>query len=318
LQVLREVIEITIFSQASILLVGESGTGKELLAHLVHQLDRQKDKRDLVIVDCTTIVPELAGSEFFGHERGAFTGAVAPRDGAFALANGGTLFLDEISELPLPLQAQLLRVIQERTFKRVGGNEWKQTDFRLICATNKELSVEIERGRFRRDLYYRIATAVCHVPALRERTEDILLLLDHFSRRARPSDRPLRFEPVVTHFLLEREYPGNVRELRQLISRIMLSHPGDGAVTAGDIPPAERNRPDGEIADWCSDAFTTCIYRALCRGVGMREVLRRTRTEAIHLAMKLAGGNKKVAADRLGTTNRTVQMHLARQGRDDP
>src|SRR6202023_58747 len=148
----------------------------EVAANLIHRLNTRADKRDMVILDCSTIVSDLSGSEFFGHERGAFTGALTERQGAFALANGGTLFLDEIGELPLPLQAQLLRVVQERTYKRLGGNTWRRTDFRLVCATNRDLVELIRRGEFRADLYYRIASFVCKLPALRERLEDIIPL----------------------------------------------------------------------------------------------------------------------------------------------
>jgi transcriptional regulator with GAF, ATPase, and Fis domain len=155
--VLRQIIEVARFTDASVLIMGESGTGKELVARLIHTLNPHTKKRDLVVVDCTTIVPDLSGSEFFGHERGAFTGALAPRDGAFALADGGTLFLDEVGELPLGLQAQLLRVVQERTYKRVGDNTWQRTDFRLVCATNREPLQEVQQGRFRCDLYYRLS-----------------------------------------------------------------------------------------------------------------------------------------------------------------
>src|SRR5262249_40812748 len=149
-------------------LLGESGTGKEVVARLIHLLDSRPNKRDLVVLDCASIVPELSGSEFFGHERGAFTGALTERNGAFALANDGTLLLDEIGDLPLPLQVQLLRVIQEHTYKRVGGNKWCKTEFRLICATNRDLFDLIGRGAFRADLYYRIAGYICKLPPLRE------------------------------------------------------------------------------------------------------------------------------------------------------
>jgi DNA-binding NtrC family response regulator len=150
---LRQVVEIACFTDASVLVTGESGTGKELIARLIHTLDRRPDKRELVVLDCTTVVPELAGSEFFGHERGAFTGAVASRDGAFVLADGGTLFLDEVGELPLPLQGQLLRAVQEHMVKRVGGNTWRRSEFRLVCATNRDLVAEVRRGAFRSDFY---------------------------------------------------------------------------------------------------------------------------------------------------------------------
>ena len=143
---LRQVVEIARFTSGFVLLIGESGTGKELLARLVHELDLDAAGSELVVVDCTTIVPELSGSEFFGHERGAFTGAVAMRDGAFSAADGGVLFLDEVGELPMPLQAQLLRVIQEGTYKRVGGNVWRHAAFRLVSATNKNLVEAIAGG----------------------------------------------------------------------------------------------------------------------------------------------------------------------------
>src|SRR5437870_242612 len=157
---LRQVVEVAAFTDASILVTGESGTGKELIGRLVHTLDRRGNKKDLVVLDCTTVVPELAGSEFFGHERGAFTGAIAAREGAFALADGGTLFLDELGELPLGLQAQLLRVIQEHHYKRVGGNGWLKTDFRLVCATNRDFSKDLACGKFSSDLYYRVAVCL--------------------------------------------------------------------------------------------------------------------------------------------------------------
>ena len=177
---LRELVEAARFTTSPVLLMGESGTGKELAARLIHELDQRPGKANLVVLDCTTIMPELSGSEFFGHERGAFTGAVAQREGAFALANGGTLFLDEIGELSMPLQAQLLRVIQEGTYKRVGGNAWQRTEFRLVCATNRNLAEQVRRGAFRGDLYFRIASLVYTLPPLRERTEDILPLVRHF------------------------------------------------------------------------------------------------------------------------------------------
>ena len=164
--VLRRIVEVARFTDSPVLITGESGTGKELAARLIHALDARTQKRDLVVLDCTTIVPTLSGSEFFGHERGAFTGADSTRDGAFALADGGTLFLDEVGELPLALQAELLRVVQEGTYKRVGGNVWRASSFRLVCATNKDLLAEAAQERFRRDFYYRIAAWRIDLPRL--------------------------------------------------------------------------------------------------------------------------------------------------------
>jgi DNA-binding NtrC family response regulator len=151
---LCRIVGIARFSDSSTLILGESGTGKEVAAKLIHQMDARAGKRDLVVQDCSTLVQDLSGSEFFGHERGAFTGAMSDRQGAFALAHGGTLFLDEIGELPLQVQAQLLRAIQEGTYKRVGGTTWHRTNFRLICATNRNLEAMVSSGEFRADLYH--------------------------------------------------------------------------------------------------------------------------------------------------------------------
>ena len=148
IKALRQIINMARIPNASILITGESGTGKEFIARLIHTLDAKRGENNLVVLDCAAIVPELSGSEFFGHERGAFTGAVTQREGAFALANSGTLFLDEVGELPIALQAELLRVIQEHTYKPVGGNTWKKTDFRLVCATNQNLLEQEERRKF--------------------------------------------------------------------------------------------------------------------------------------------------------------------------
>src|SRR5437762_10837301 len=192
---MRRIIEAAYFSSSPVVLMGESGTGKELVARFIHDLSRrsseQRSQGDLVIIDCGTIIPELSGSELFGHERGAFTGAVSDRNGAFALAAGGTMFLDEIGDLPLALQPQLLRAIQERTYKRVGSNLWQTIDFRLVCATNRDLTDHVERGKFRLDLYHRISGWVFDLPPLRSRREDILPLANHFLASAHPQRTPI-------------------------------------------------------------------------------------------------------------------------------
>jgi DNA-binding NtrC family response regulator len=170
---LRRVVEAAVHGLVPILLIGESGTGKEVIAGLIHEFDRRPDKRGLVTVDCTTINRDLSGSELFGHVRGAFTGAHTDREGACALADKGTLFLDEVGELPPPLQAELLRVVQERKFKSVGSNVWRTTEFRLIAATHRDLEQDVAAGRFRHDLYHRLAGWRLALPALRDRPEDI-------------------------------------------------------------------------------------------------------------------------------------------------
>jgi transcriptional regulator with GAF, ATPase, and Fis domain len=314
--VLRQIVEVARFTDASVLIMGESGTGKELVARLIHALDPRPNKRDLMVLDCTTIVPELSGSEFFGHERGAFTGAVTPRDGAFALADGGTLFLDEVGELSLGLQAQLLRVIQERTYKRVGGNTWHKTDFRLVCATNRDLLQAVMRGAFRSDLYYRIASATWKLPSLREHAGDIIPLVRHFMQQLRPHEEPLELDELVREYLLKREYPGNVRDLRQTVSRIMYRHVGPGRVTIGDIP--EEERPVLESGrGWCDESFEHAICRALTLGVGLKEISRAVTEMAIRIAVSDEEGNLQRAACKLGISDRALQMRrAARRGHD--
>jgi transcriptional regulator with GAF, ATPase, and Fis domain len=308
---LRQVVEVARFTPASALILGESGTGKELIARLFHSLDPRPEKGNLVIVDCTTVVPELSGSEFFGHERGAFTGASGTRDGAFALARGGTVFLDEVGELPLALQAQLLRAVQEQTFKRVGGNTWFKADFRLVCATNRDLQAAVQRGEFRHDLYHRIANWVFTLPPLRERTEDIVPLARHFMRQRRAGLEPLEIDATVEQCLLRRQYPGNIRELRQLVMRIMDRHVGEGAVTAGDLPLLERPEAAPGAREWRDNSFLRSIGLALSSGVGMKEIGRAAEDSAIQLALREADGNLQDAASRLGVTDRALQLRRA-------
>ncbi|HKX33232.1 MAG TPA: sigma 54-interacting transcriptional regulator [Blastocatellia bacterium] len=309
-RVMRQIVEVARFSNASILITGESGTGKELVARLIHTLDSRPHKRNLIVSDCTTVVPELAGSEFFGHERGAFTGAVAARDGAFALADGGTLFLDEVGELPLNLQAELLRVVQERTYKRVGGNGWQKTDFRLICATNRDLFEEQTRGQFRRDLYYRIASWTGRLPSLRERREDIPVLARHFIEQLRP-DAPLELDDVVRDYLLTREYPGNVRDLKQLMTRIVQRHVGPGPITAGDIPEDERPREDHEMKCWSEGGLEGAVRLAVTSGVSLKEIERLAGELAERIVIEEEQGNLQRAAARLGVTDRALQLRRA-------
>ncbi len=314
--VLRQIIEVTRFTSASVLLIGESGTGKELIARLIHELDSRASSNELVILDCTTIVADLSGSEFFGHERGAFTGAVGSRDGAFAAADGGTLFLDEVGELPTPLQAQLLRVIQEGTYKRVGGNIWHRTDFRLVCATNRNLPDAVERREFRSDLYYRIASWVFRLPSLHERREDILPLARHFLHLFRPDDPRLDFDPPVREYLLSQTYAGNVRDLRQLIARISSCHVGRGPITVGDIPADDRPQGGPTQDSWRDGDFERAIRRALAFRVSLRKISQTAADMAMRIAVDGENGNLQLAARRLGVTDRALQMRRARQKHD--
>jgi transcriptional regulator with GAF, ATPase, and Fis domain len=314
---LRRVVEVARFTTAPLLLTGESGTGKELVARLVHELDPRPAKGELVVVDCTTVVPTLSGSEFFGHERGAFTGAVAARDGAFALANRGTLFLDEVGELPVELQSELLRVVQEGTYKRVGSNSWHPTSFRLICATNRNLAEEQSAGRFRRDLYYRIAAATIRLPPLRDRPGDTLPLFEHFLAELRPQQPVPGLDPVVRELLLDREYPGNVRDLRQLAQRVSNRHVGAGPITAGDIP--EEDRPAlGTVPAWGVDDLDEPVRRGLNSGRGLREIREAAADAAVRVAIEEAGGNLRQAAARLGVTDRALQLRRAGWREEQP
>jgi transcriptional regulator with GAF, ATPase, and Fis domain len=310
--VLRRVVEAARFTDASILITGESGTGKELVARLIHELDPRPDKRDLVVLDCGSVVESLSGSEFFGHERGAFTGAIASRAGAFELADGGTLLLDEVGELPLPLQAELLRVVQEQTFQRLGSSRWRTSRFRLVCATNRDLVREQEGGRFRPDLYFRIAGWTCHLPTLRERSEDILVLARHFLRELADGGDPPDFDAPVRDLLLARDYPGNVRDLRQLILRLDLRHVGPGPITLGDLPDEEC--PDAATPGWRDEGFARAIRRAIASGAGMREVADAAADTAMAIAVAEEGGNLRRASDRLGVTARALQMRRRRAG----
>ena len=310
LRMLKQIVEVACFTDASVLITGESGTGKELVARLLHTLDRRQDKKNLVTLDCTTIVPELSGSEFFGHERGSFTGAVAARDGAFALANNGTLFLDEVGELPLTLQAELLRVVQEQTYKRIGSNSWQKTNFRLICATNRDLMEEQKLGHFRSDFYYRIAAWKCHLPPLRERREDILPLVQHFLAKHRPDDPP-EIDDAVREYLLTRDYPGNVRELGQVVSRIINHHVGSGPITVGDVPIDERPTTVNALPDWRGNGFQHSIHHALMLGMSLKDIGREAEDIAERIVLEEEQGNLQRAAQRLGVTDRALQLRRA-------
>lgn len=304
---LRQVIEIACFSRLPVLILGESGTGKELVARLVHDFDKRPDKQDLVLLDCTTIVPELSGSEFFGHEKGAFTNAISTRDGAFALADRGTLFLDEIGELPLRLQAELLRVIQEGIYKRVGSNMWKRAKFRLICATNRSLLDEVSNGNFRQDLYYRIQTCVVKLPALRERKLDIPELAEHFLKQELSTDSPPSFSPQVLHYLLSLEFPGNIRELKQLIARLAFRYSGNGPITLGHIPLIDRQANTYTANSWQEGDFHQAIRQALGDGIGLKDIKRIVGDLAMEIAIEEAKGNLQQAAQRLGVSDRLLQ-----------
>jgi transcriptional regulator with GAF, ATPase, and Fis domain len=321
-RVLREVAESAMFSQAPVLLTGPTGTGKELLARLVHTLDGRMLKGELVVVDCTTLARELAGSELFGHERGAFTGAAGERDGAIALADQGTLFLDEVGELSLDHQAQLLRVLQERAYRRVGGTTWRRSAFRLVCATNRDLRMECQGGRFRADLYHRIAAMTCRTPALHARREDIPLLAAHFvAHIAGQAGGPC---PTIGASLLahlcRRRYEGNVRELSQRVRACLLRHAGVGPLTLASLPEDEwsmgvkqdgATQGAGEVGDaWSQTSLEALVRGALAAGVGLKELGRSVEACAVRVAMEDAP-SLAAAASALGVTPRALHLRKA-------
>jgi two-component system nitrogen regulation response regulator NtrX len=233
---LREQIMRVAPTTASVLVTGENGTGKELVARSIHYYSQRRDK-PIVAINCAAIPEELIESELFGHEKGAFTGAVAQKKGKFDLADGGTLFLDEIGDMSLKTQAKVLRILQERCFERVGGTRLVTVDVRIIAATNKGLDEEIRQGRFREDLYYRLNVVPFRVPALRERPDDIPLLVPHFVNQFyhREGREPKMFMPETLEVLARYEWPGNVRELKNIIERILIMTPGR-MIAPADVP----------------------------------------------------------------------------------
>ncbi|MFO1052458.1 MAG: sigma-54 dependent transcriptional regulator [Planctomycetota bacterium] len=232
-----EIIERAARTDASVLIQGESGTGKELLAHHLHEASSRAG-RPFVPVDCSTLPENLVESELFGHVKGAFSGAVGSKMGLFQLADGGTLFLDEIGELPLGFQVKLLRAIQERQFRRVGGTETIDVDVRIVAATNRVLAEEVEAGRFRQDLYFRLDVVRVDVPPLRARKEDIEPLARHFLdevRQREPACRLTGFSPDAIAAMLERDWPGNLRQLKNAVVRACALGAGP-RIEARDLP----------------------------------------------------------------------------------
>lgn len=233
---LREQIMRVAPTNASVLVNGANGTGKELVARSIHYYS-QRHNKTFVAINCAAIPEELIESELFGHEKGAFTGALTQKKGKFDLADGGTLFLDEIGDMSLKTQAKVLRILQERCFERVGGTRLVTVDVRIIAATNKDLDEEIRQGRFREDLYYRLNVIPFRAPALRDRSDDIPLLVEHFVNlfyRKEGRD-PKYFLPETMAVLKQYHWPGNVRELKNIIERILIMTPGR-TITCDDIP----------------------------------------------------------------------------------
>lgn len=308
---LTEIIEAALFPSGSLLLTGESGSGKEMISRLLHTLDERPGKKDLVLLDCTTIVPELSGSEFFGHERGSYTSAIQSREGAFALANKGTLFLDEIGDLPFSLQSELLRVIQEGTYKKVGSNNWQKTNFRLVCATHRNIRQQVKEYKFRQDLFFRISDFEFRVPSLNERPEDIIPLAEYFLQQHFPEKETPELDEAVKDLLMNREYEGNVRELKQLIQRIAMKHVKHKKITIGEVPRdyflQQDSAKSSEVNTGHHDVF---MKKAIMSGASLWDLKDKAMNDAIYAALQLTNGNKKQAAEKLGVTTRAIQQFL--------
>lgn len=281
----------------SVLILGESGSGKELVARALHNLSPRKDK-PFVAINCAALPAELLESELFGYKKGAFTGALSNKEGLIEKADGGTLFLDEIGDMPLPLQAKLLRFLETKTFIPLGSTEEKRVDVRVIAATNKDLKREIEKGNFREDLYYRIATIAIKVPPLRERREDIPLLVEYFADLfgKKYGKEIKRISPKFINYLQSLPLEGNVRELRNMVEREVILMGDDGVL-------------GGTFSEMASEIQEVYIPP---EGVNLKEILEETEKKYLFKALDLAGGKKSKAAELLGLTFREFRYRLSK------
>lgn len=284
-------------SRATVLVTGESGTGKELVARAIHQLS-PRVHGPFIPLHCAALAPTLLESELFGHEKGAFTGASERRRGRFELADGGSLFLDEVGEIPAAIQVKILRVLEERKFERVGGQETVEVDVRLIAATNRDLKKMVDEGTFREDLYYRLNVVTIHLPPLRERPDDIPLLVQHFLKElaAENGKTIAGLTPEAMGALAAYAWPGNVRELRNVIERMVVMARGD-TLTVRDLPAALRDesRPRGGVP---------------AGPVSLDEAEK----QLILRALKACDDNRTAAARQLGISRRTLHRKLKEYG----
>jgi two-component system response regulator HydG len=287
-------------SESAVMIYGESGTGKELVARAIHEKSPRAGG-PFVKVNCGAIPAELVESELFGHEKGAFTGAVKQRKGRFELAKGGTVFLDEIGDIPLPAQVSLLRVLQEREFDRVGGEETIRADVRVVAATHRSLAEMVAEGRFREDLFYRLEVIPVRLPPLRERREDIPLLVEHFlQKKSADLGRPAKpMAPDAVRLLARYAWPGNVRELENVIERTLVL--SDGAVIGPQDLPLSLEGAEGAEGQATG-------------GAGLNDQLAALEKRLIAEAMVESGGNKTQAAGRLGIKTSALYYKLEKYG----
>jgi sigma-54 specific flagellar transcriptional regulator A len=320
-------------TEASVLILGESGTGKEVVARNLHYHSKRR-QGPFVPVNCGAIPAELLESELFGHEKGAFTGAITARAGRFELAEGGTLFLDEIGDMPLPMQVKLLRVLQERTFERVGSNRTQNADVRIIAATHKDLEKMIEEGTFREDLYYRLNVFPIEMAPLRERVEDIPLLMNELISRMEHEKRgSIRFNSAAIMSLCRHDWPGNVRELANLVERMAIMHPY-GVIGVMELPKKFRHVDDDdeqyatslhdEMEERAAISAPMVVPEAQAmlpiEGLDLKEYLGNLEQGLIHQALEDAGGVVARAAERLRIRRTTLVEKMRKYGmnrRDD-
>ena len=291
-------------TDSTVLITGESGTGKELIARFIHTNSRRAGN-PFIAVNCGAIPSELLESEMFGHERGAFTGAVGTRMGLFQLANGGTIFLDEIGEMMAPLQVKLLRVLQEREIRPVGADRTVKVDVRVLAASNRDLNVEVEKGRFREDLFYRLQVIPIVVPPLRERRSDIPILVQHFldkHNQQRPA-QPCKIADDAMVHLWEYDWPGNVRELENLVERMVILN-DHGVIRVENLPP--------NIRSFISDKK---IPRPTLteEGIDLNQAVEDFEYRLIDEALRRTKGNKQAAARLLGLKRTTLVAKLRRK-----
>jgi DNA-binding NtrC family response regulator len=293
----------------TVLIRGASGTGKELVANAIHYNSPRRTK-PLVKVNCAAFSRELVESELFGHEKGAFTGATAVREGKFEIADGGTLLLDEIGDMPLETQAKILRVLQERELERVGGNRTIKVDVRVLAATNQDVEAKVRDGTFREDLYYRLNVVPVVLPSLRERPEDIPLLVDHLlaASSARLGRAPKPVTPRALRALVEHEWKGNVRELEHGLERALVLSSGD-AIDLDDLPPALRDEGAGDRE--AGDGAAPATFKE-----AKQQVIERFERRFIEDALRRHQGNISKAAEDMGMYRQHLQVKLAEYGID--
>jgi len=313
---LRQLIDRVAQTDATVLVTGESGTGKEMIAREFYRRSPRKDQ-PYIKVNCAAISETLMESEFFGHERGAFTGATERREGRFALANHGTLLLDEVSEIPVGLQAKLLRVLQEREFERVGGNRTVKVNVRIIATSNRDLLSYVEKGAFRQDLYYRLNVFPVIVPPLRERAEDIQMLAEYFLRRfvRKHGVKVTGFSDSARGAIMAYRWPGNVRELQNTIERaVILSEAGRPLVAASLGMPKDLMVNDLPVTEEDVDSPTPSeapqSEPILTGSNGEIFTLDRLEKQAIQAALRQTAGNRTQAAAALGISIRTLRNKL--------